>query len=162
GDQGTAADPRARRRRDPRDVQALGRLVGRPAPLRPGVAPPRPRRDAARAPRARRRAGGLRALPAEPVVRARQLDGRGRCGRGARRLLPVERGPLAARPGCQRTNAEPELRLDVAGLGSAYLGGFTFAELARAGRVEELADGAVARADELFRVDRAPWCPEIF
>ena len=61
-----------------------------------------------------------------------------------------------------RTDAELELRLDVSALGSVYLGGFTFAELERAGRVEELAPGAVARADELFRVDRAPWCPEIF
>ena len=61
-----------------------------------------------------------------------------------------------------RTDAEPELRLDVSMLGSVYLGGFTFAQLARAGRVEELAPGAVARADELFWVDRAPWCPEIF
>jgi predicted acetyltransferase len=61
-----------------------------------------------------------------------------------------------------RTDAEPELRLDVSVLGSAYLGGFTFAELAAGLRVEELAPGAIARADALFRTDRAPWCPEIF
>jgi len=61
-----------------------------------------------------------------------------------------------------RSDAEPELRLDVADLGSAYLGGFTFAELARALRVEELAEGAVERADDLFRTRSAPWCPEIF
>jgi predicted acetyltransferase len=54
------------------------------------------------------------------------------------------------------------VRLDVGALGSAYLGGFTFAQLARAGRVHELADGAVGRADRLFYTDRAPWCPEIF
>jgi hypothetical protein len=42
------------------------------------------------------------------------------------------------------------------------LGGFTFAELARAGRAEEGVRGGLARADALFRVDRAPWCPEIF
>ena len=29
-------------------------------------------------------------------------------------------------------------------------------------RVEELRDGGLARADELFRTDVAPWCPEIF
>jgi predicted acetyltransferase len=57
---------------------------------------------------------------------------------------------------------EPELRLDVADLGSAYLGGFTFAQLARALRVEELAEGALERADDLFRTRSAPWCPEIF
>jgi len=28
--------------------------------------------------------------------------------------------------------------------------------------VEELRDGALARADDLFGVDRAPWCVEIF
>jgi predicted acetyltransferase len=61
-----------------------------------------------------------------------------------------------------RTDDEPDLRLDVTALGSVYLGGFTFAQLERAGRVEELRDGAVARADDVFRTDRAPWCPEIF
>ena len=61
-----------------------------------------------------------------------------------------------------RSDAAPELRLDVADLGSTYLGGFTFAELARALRVDELADGAVERADDLFRTRSAPWCPEIF
>lgn len=62
----------------------------------------------------------------------------------------------------ERTRAEPELRLDVRELGSVYLGGFTFGQLARAGRVEELVPGAIAQADALFVTDRAPWCPEIF
>jgi predicted acetyltransferase len=64
--------------------------------------------------------------------------------------------------GALRSRREPELRLDVSALGSAYLGGFTFAQLARAGRIEELGAGALARADALFRTDRYPWCPEIF
>ena len=51
---------------------------------------------------------------------------------------------------------------DVTALGSAYLGGFTWAQLARALRVGELRPGALARADALFRTDRAPWCPAIF
>jgi predicted acetyltransferase len=55
-----------------------------------------------------------------------------------------------------------ELRLDVADLASAYLGGFSFTRLARAGRVEELAEGALDRADALFRTPVAPWCPEVF
>lgn len=62
----------------------------------------------------------------------------------------------------RRTRAEPHLRCDVSALGSAYLGGFGFSQLVRAGRVEELRRGAAARADALFRSDRAPWCPEIF
>jgi predicted acetyltransferase len=60
------------------------------------------------------------------------------------------------------TKAAPDLRLSVDALGSVYLGGFTFADLARAGRVDEAKKGAVARADALFRTDRKPWCPEIF
>ena len=77
-------------------------------------------------------------------------------------FCPWNEGRWRLGPGTERTDAEPELRLDVSALGSVYLGRFTFAELQRAGRVEEPAPGAVARADELFRVDRAPWCPEIF
>jgi hypothetical protein len=50
----------------------------------------------------------------------------------------------------------------VQSLGSVYLGGVSFAELARAGRVEEAKPGALARADALFGWDRHPWCPEIF
>jgi predicted acetyltransferase len=61
-----------------------------------------------------------------------------------------------------RTDAEADLSLPVQSLGSAFLGGISFAELARAGRVEELKQGALGRADRLFRWDRHPWCPEIF
>ena len=64
--------------------------------------------------------------------------------------------------GAERTRDEPGLRLDVSSLASVYLGGFTLAELARAGRVLELRDGALAAADALLGTDRAPWCPEIF
>jgi predicted acetyltransferase len=62
----------------------------------------------------------------------------------------------------RRSSRRPDVRLDVQGLGSALLGGFTFAQLARAGRAEEGARRGLARADALFRVDRAPWCPDIF
>jgi predicted acetyltransferase len=61
-----------------------------------------------------------------------------------------------------RTDDDADIALSVQSLGSAYLGGVSFAELARAGRLEELKDGALARADALFRWDRHPWCPEIF
>jgi predicted acetyltransferase len=61
-----------------------------------------------------------------------------------------------------RTTAPADLRLDSAVLGSVYLGGFTFEQLRWAGRLEELKPGATARADELFRSERLPWCPEIF
>jgi predicted acetyltransferase len=57
---------------------------------------------------------------------------------------------------------DAELRLDVGDLASTYLGGFSFARLARARRLEELAEGAVDRADALFRTSVGPWCPEVF
>jgi predicted acetyltransferase len=61
-----------------------------------------------------------------------------------------------------RTDAEADLALNVTELGSVYLGGFTFAELARAGLVRELKPGGLERADAVFRTDVKPWCPEIF
>jgi predicted acetyltransferase len=64
--------------------------------------------------------------------------------------------------GVKRARAKPDVSLDVAALGSAYLGGFRFGDLVRAGFAAELADGAAARADALFARGRAPWCPEIF
>ena len=62
----------------------------------------------------------------------------------------------------RRSSRRPDVRLDVQALGSVFLGGFSFAELARGERVEEAARGGLARADDLFRTDTAPWCPEIF
>ena len=64
--------------------------------------------------------------------------------------------------GIERGGGKPDLRLDVQALASVYLGGFTFAELQRALRVEELRPGALARADALFATAIRPWCPEIF
>ena len=71
--------------------------------------------------------------------------------------------------GCWRVGREPartddaaELELDVADLASVYLGAFTFSRLAAAERVRELKDGALARADALFRTTRPPYCPEDF
>jgi predicted acetyltransferase len=61
-----------------------------------------------------------------------------------------------------KTTEDADLSLDVADLATVYLGGFTFAQLQRAGLVQEVTPGAIARADAAFRSDRAPWCPEIF
>jgi len=61
-----------------------------------------------------------------------------------------------------RTSQPGQLACDVTSLGSVYLGGFSWTQLARAGRVEESQRGAIARADALFKTDHAPWCPEIF
>jgi predicted acetyltransferase len=64
--------------------------------------------------------------------------------------------------GVERTEASADLRLDASALASAYLGGFTFEQLRWGRRLEELRDGAVPRADALFRVERLPWSPELF
>jgi predicted acetyltransferase len=64
--------------------------------------------------------------------------------------------------GAERTDGAADIALDAAALGSAYLGGFGFRQLADALRVEELQPGAIARADALFRAERAPFCAEIF
>ncbi|HKQ67584.1 MAG TPA: sterol carrier protein domain-containing protein, partial [Methylomirabilota bacterium] len=64
--------------------------------------------------------------------------------------------------GVRRTNEPAELACDVTALGSVYLGGVTWTQLARSLRVAELRWGALARADALFRSASAPWCPEIF
>ena len=64
--------------------------------------------------------------------------------------------------GVERTGEAPGLHCDASGLGSVYLGGFTWTQLARALRAQELIPGAIARADTLFQVTSAPWCPEIF
>ncbi len=63
---------------------------------------------------------------------------------------------------CRRTDADPELAFTSNELGAAYLGGARLRDLARAGRVEEHAPGAVARADAMFAGDREPWCPHQF
>ena len=68
-----------------------------------------------------------------------------------------------AADGTERTEDDADLALGVGELGSVYLGGFEFGELARAGVVRELKEGGAARADALFRTDAPkPWCPEIF
>ncbi len=62
----------------------------------------------------------------------------------------------------ERTEDPPDLRMKVAALAGPYLGGFTFTDLAAAGRVEEMKEGALARANDAFRTPRKPWCPENF
>jgi predicted acetyltransferase len=72
--------------------------------------------------------------------------------------LAVEGGVPMVAP----ASGAADLACDITDLGSAYLGGFSFRRLADAGRVRELAPGAIDRADALFRTDRAPWCPRVF
>jgi predicted acetyltransferase len=75
-------------------------------------------------------------------------------------VFALDGGPDGAE--CARTDAEPDLVLGVSELGSLYLGGASFAMLARAGRVTERTQGALARADRMFASERAPWCDTDF
>jgi len=106
----------------------------------------------------------LRLLDVGAALSARSYKGDGRLVLDVRdEFLPRNEGRWLLENGrAERTDSEPDLRLDAADLASPYLGGFTFAQLREAGRVEELTAGAVDRADALFRTVRAPWCPEIF
>jgi predicted acetyltransferase len=55
-----------------------------------------------------------------------------------------------------------DLSLGAADLGSTFLGGLTFSELARGGRVVERVAGAAVRADALFACDPLPFCATEF
>lgn len=58
---------------------------------------------------------------------------------------------------CTRTDAEPQLSLDVRELGSAYLGGVSLAALAAAGLVTAHDPTALATASVAFSSPVAPW-----
>ncbi len=66
------------------------------------------------------------------------------------------RGTLTASDG------DPDLTLDTSDLAATYLGTFTFADLARAGRVGECRPGAIADVDRLFATTTAPWSSTMF
>ncbi|MFI0240062.1 GNAT family N-acetyltransferase [Streptomyces sp. NPDC016845] len=58
---------------------------------------------------------------------------------------------------CERTEEAADLALTVRELGAAYLGDVSLAELAGAGRVRELREGALAEATVAFGSPVAPW-----
>jgi predicted acetyltransferase len=76
--------------------------------------------------------------------------------------LPDNAGTYRVGARVERTDDDADLALDVSDVASAYLGAFSFEQLAAAGRVEERRDGAVARASALFRTPLPPHCPEVF
>jgi predicted acetyltransferase len=63
---------------------------------------------------------------------------------------------------CGRTKDEPDIACSAADLGATYLGGTTFRQLHRAGRVDELRPGGLERVDLLFASDPAPWSSFLF
>ena len=60
---------------------------------------------------------------------------------------------------CARTGSAPDIALPAASLATCYFGNVKFADLARAGRVEERTPGSLALADRAFAAEREPWCP---
>ena len=62
----------------------------------------------------------------------------------------------------QRADLAPQLALDIADLGAAYLGGTRLSTLAAAGRVRELAHGALGATTRAMLTDRPPACLEVF
>jgi predicted acetyltransferase len=106
----------------------------------------------------------VRILDVPAALSARTFTGDGAVVLDVRdSFLPETAGRFRVSAGdVEPTAAEGEIALDIAALGSAYLGGFTFRELVESFRAEELAEGAVARADALFATAVQPWCAEIF
>jgi len=68
----------------------------------------------------------------------------------------LEGGPDGA--ACAATSEDPDLVATVNEVAATYLGGPTFRQLQRAGRVIEARSGGLARADAMFAWDPAPWC----
>jgi len=58
---------------------------------------------------------------------------------------------------CDQTDDEADLLLTTNELGAVYLGGSTFSQLHRAGRVSEERAGAIGTADAMFTWDPPPW-----
>jgi predicted acetyltransferase len=73
----------------------------------------------------------------------------------------LEAGPDGT-AACAPTDQPAQLRLGVEDLGAAYLGGVRLSTLARVGRVEEAATGALARADAMLACEPLPCCQTYF
>jgi predicted acetyltransferase len=57
----------------------------------------------------------------------------------------------------EATQDEVEIAIGVGDLGAAYLGGVSFASLARSGRLVERVPGSVRRADAMFWINPQPY-----
>ena len=105
----------------------------------------------------------LRIVDIEGALRGRTYGGDGEIVLDVRdEFCPWNAGRWRVGGEIERTDADADLELDVADLASVYLGAFTFSRLAAADRVREVKEGALARADDLFRTPRPPYCPEDF
>ena len=109
----------------------------------------------------------LRLVDAKEALSAREYDEPGNLTFGVRdEFCPWNDGVYLLEAGvdgaeCTRVESSPQLELGVSDLGAAYLGGVSFSNLARAGRVKENTPGALASADRMFRTERLPWSLEL-
>ncbi|HXG77095.1 MAG TPA: GNAT family N-acetyltransferase [Gaiellaceae bacterium] len=105
----------------------------------------------------------LRLVDVEAALRARAFADAPQAVLGvADDVLPGNAGRYAVGREASRTEAEPDVALHAADLASAYLGAFSFEQLAAAGRARELRPGGLARASALFATPLPPYCPEGF
>ena len=63
---------------------------------------------------------------------------------------------------CRPTDRSPDLTLDVAALGAAYLGGTRLRDAVLAHGVDEHRTGALAAVETLLRMPEEPWCSTFF
>ena len=106
-------------------------------------------------------AGRRYATPIDVVLEVTDVRLPGNAGRWRLATAPApENGWWTA--AVTRTDADPDLALDVRELGAAYLGGRSFVAQARAGLVTELRPGAAAGATTAFSSPLAPVCSWVF
>ena len=70
--------------------------------------------------------------------------------------------PSPAGTSCRPTDRSPDLTLDVAALGAAYLGGTRLRDAVLAHGVDEHRNGALAAVETLLRMPDEPWCSTFF
>ena len=105
----------------------------------------------------------LRLVDVDAAVRARRYrPGESLVLEVSDELCPWNAGRYRVGDDAGRTEDTADLALDVADLASAYLGGYDFHRLARAGLVDERVEGALEKATLLFRTELPPYCPEVF
>lgn len=98
-----------------------------------------------------------RRYPNRGAIVFRLLDEQCPWNNGVFRLTADDDGTAA----CVPANADPEIELTPFALGSVYLGGRRFRDLARAGLLTGNTE-ALRRGDTMFDCDRKPWCQEVF
>ena len=105
----------------------------------------------------------LRLVDVDAALRARSYKpGRSLVLEVRDEVCPWNEGRYRVGDDAGRTEDTADLALDVAELGSVYLGGYGFHALVHAGLAHERAPGAAEAATLLFRTDLPPFCPEVF